>query len=112
MVIQPIEMQLIEDIFAFTAGIVAIGCFTGIVTTWIKWRGKRGAAAPELTAKLDAIADRLTRLDTAVDAMSVEIERISEGQRFTTKLLAERPAAAPALPERSRGAASSSTTPH
>lgn len=33
----------------------------------------------------------------SIDAMSVEIERISEGQRFVTKLLSERPTGA-ALP--------------
>jgi hypothetical protein len=33
---------------------------------------------------------RLERMEQAVDAIAVEIERISEGQRFTTKLLSER----------------------
>jgi hypothetical protein len=35
-------------------------------------------------------AERLARIEQAVDAMAIEIERISEGQRFTTKLLAAR----------------------
>jgi hypothetical protein len=35
-------------------------------------------------------ADRLQRIEQAVDAMAIEIERISEGQRFTTKLLSAR----------------------
>ena len=30
------------------------------------------------------------RLEQAVEAIALEVERISEGQRFTTKLLAER----------------------
>lgn len=30
------------------------------------------------------------RLEQAVEAIAIEVERISEGQRFTTKLLAER----------------------
>jgi hypothetical protein len=34
--------------------------------------------------------DRLARIEQAVDAIAVEVERISEGQRFTTKLLSER----------------------
>jgi hypothetical protein len=38
---------------------------------------------PELTARLE-------RMEQAMDAIAVEVERISEGQRFTTKLLAER----------------------
>lgn len=33
---------------------------------------------------------RLERIEQAVEAIAVEIERISETQRFTTKLLAER----------------------
>jgi hypothetical protein len=36
-----------------------------------------------------AADERLARLEHAVDAIALEIERISEGQRFTTKLLSE-----------------------
>ncbi|HEX6628856.1 MAG TPA: hypothetical protein VF105_12950 [Gemmatimonadaceae bacterium] len=37
-----------------------------------------------------SLADsRLSRLEQAVDAIALEVERISEGQRFTTKLLSE-----------------------
>ena len=34
--------------------------------------------------------ERLQRLEQAVDAIALEIERIAEAQRFTTKLLSER----------------------
>ena len=34
-------------------------------------------------------AQRLERLEASVDAIAIEIERISEGQRFVTKLLSE-----------------------
>ncbi len=34
-------------------------------------------------------AARLERLEHAVDAIALEVERISEGQRFATKLLSE-----------------------
>jgi len=37
--------------------------------------------------------ERMTRLEQAVEAIALEVERISEGQRFTTKLLSERAAA-------------------
>ena len=33
--------------------------------------------------------DRLVRLENAVDAIAVEMERVGEGQRFLTKLLGE-----------------------
>ena len=33
--------------------------------------------------------ERMARLEMAVESIAVEVERISEGQRFTTKLLAD-----------------------
>jgi hypothetical protein len=39
---------------------------------------------------LNGSAQRLERIEQAVEAMAVEIERISEGQRFTTRLLSSR----------------------
>jgi hypothetical protein len=50
------------------------------------WRGRRSATPappPELT-------DRLTHLEQSVDAVAVEVERIGEGQRFMTRIFAER----------------------
>ena len=35
------------------------------------------------------VKERLERMEQAIDAIAVEVERISEGQRFTTKLLSE-----------------------
>jgi len=43
---------------------------------------------PELMA-------RVSRVEQIVEATAVEIERISEGQRFTTKLLSEKKAFEP-----------------
>ena len=81
----------------FVFGVVGIGCFTTIVTTWTRYRAKRVVSA-DITARLDAMADRLAKLDNAVDAIAVEVERVSEGQRFVTKVLAERStASAPGL---------------
>lgn len=44
-------------------------------------------SAPTQSVDLEG---RLERIEHAIDAMAVEVERISEGQRFTTKLLADR----------------------
>jgi hypothetical protein len=35
------------------------------------------------------VMDRLERMEHALDSIAVEVERITEGQRFTTKLLSE-----------------------
>jgi hypothetical protein len=56
---------------------------------------ERGGDAPQIPADVTA---RLERMEQAIDSIAVEVERISEGQRFTTKLLAERvPPSQPAL---------------
>jgi hypothetical protein len=49
------------------------------------WR--RGAVAIAELPKV--LAERLTRLDQAVDAIAIEVERISEGQRFLTKVMTD-----------------------
>lgn len=105
-----VPLQLIEESFVFTGIIVGMGCVTGIIMEWMKYRGKNGPAGKEAMNRLDEIAERLARLDTSMDAVSIEVERISEAQRFTSKLLAERGAQSPAPIE--RGRVPGSTTPH
>lgn len=51
--------------------------------------GKRDNTAQGLVVD----EDRMARLEQAVEAIALEVERISEGQRFTTKLLSDRAAA-------------------
>jgi len=43
--------------------------------------------------EMHAIEERLNRIEQAVDAIAIETERISEGQRFTTRLLSDRQSA-------------------
>jgi hypothetical protein len=40
--------------------------------------------------RLDQISQQLALLQQSVDATSIEVERLGEGLRFTTKVLAER----------------------
>jgi predicted TPR repeat methyltransferase len=98
------DAQILANILIFVGVIVAMGCFTGIVTTWMKHRARR-LTGTNVDARLTEIAERLGRLDNAVDSMAVEVERISEGQRFVTKLLAER-GTTPALPDGARAGGS------
>ena len=49
---------------------------------------RRGGELPDSTVgRLEA---RLERMEQAIDAIATEVERVSEGQRFTSRLLAER----------------------
>jgi hypothetical protein len=41
--------------------------------------------------------DRLARVEQAVEAIAIEIERVSEGQRYVTKLLNEKAQALPKI---------------
>jgi hypothetical protein len=80
--------------FFLTAIILAIGIplVRGIVRRWD--RKGDGPAVPADTAA------RLERIEQAIDAMSIEVERIAEGQRFVTRLMTDRPAERVALPSR------------
>lgn len=49
--------------------------------------------APPRPLPSEDLTPKLRQLQESVDAMAIELERISENQRFTTKLLAERPGA-------------------
>lgn len=72
----------------FVIAIVAIvaGSVSGVFKMWLK-RPVR-AALPQ--GDLKEICDGLVRMEQAIDAIAIEVERLSEGQRFTTRLLSER----------------------
>jgi hypothetical protein len=52
------------------------------------WKGK---PAPAVAQENPATAQRLERMEQAIDSIAIEVERISEAQRFVTKVLAEKP---------------------
>ena len=65
--------------------IITVSIFTPLVKAYAKRienRSQVAAIPPEVTGRLE-------RMEQAIDAIAVEVERISEGQRFTTKLLSE-----------------------
>jgi septal ring factor EnvC (AmiA/AmiB activator) len=59
-----------------------------VVVTTITRRvfARRPAASPAISA---ADTERIARIEQAVESIAVEVERISEGQRFVTKLMSE-----------------------
>jgi hypothetical protein len=72
-------------------GVTAIGY--PIARAYAK-RMERGSEGPRIPTD---VSGRLERMEQAIDSIAVEVERISEGQRFTTKLLSERVQSPPAL---------------
>ncbi|HEX2781709.1 MAG TPA: hypothetical protein VHM30_19545 [Gemmatimonadaceae bacterium] len=79
------DVQVFAQVMAIIVMTIASLIFVAGVTKFLFFR--RSGPKPSRLAKED---DRLRRLEEAVDAIAVEVERISEGQRFTTRLLAER----------------------
>jgi hypothetical protein len=66
---------------------MALGTVLIVSLTWMWSRRPRSTVSNK---QLEEIAARLANLERSVDAIAVETERISEGQRFTTKLLSEK----------------------
>jgi len=64
-----------------TAIAVGVPYVRGMVKRW-----EREDAAPKIPSD---VSGRLEHMERAIDAIAVEVERISEGQRFTTRLLSE-----------------------
>jgi hypothetical protein len=71
-----------------TIVIVAIVC--GSLYSLLKMYMRRGTGTAVPQAGLKEIHDGLGQFQQTVDAIAIEVERLSEGQRFATKLLAER----------------------
>ena len=75
-------------VFVPIAGMAMVTIVTvSLVNLATKWLELRKTRAPE---SLAGIEERLNRIEQAVDAIAIETERVSESQRFVTRLLAER----------------------
>ena len=75
--------------------VVALGFFATVtyIIRMVLFRAQSFMKSDRSTSSITVGEDRMARLEQAVEAIALEVERISEGQRFTTKLLAERAAA-------------------
>lgn len=75
-----------EEIVAMAIGFGALLLFP-LALAWARRIWRRSAPPAALPAEL---GDRIGAMERSVDAIAVEIERIGEGQRFVTQLLADR----------------------
>jgi len=95
-----------------TVIVCSVGALIGIgLTARVLWRMGSRKRDP-FPARVDDA--RMERLESAVDAIAIEVERISEGQRFTVGLLTERlPArAAERVELAAPGSTKRANTPH
>ena len=79
--LNPTPVAILITLFVFSPMAISIARL-------IWKRGSRTVmASPALPAESGA---RLERIEQAVDAIAIEVERVSEGQRFVTRLMSER----------------------
>ena len=74
-----------EMIVAIASMVITFGTIIVIARTWLT-RGRSRAPA----AEIEPVMDRLLRIEQTLDSVAIEVERISEAQRFATRLLADR----------------------
>ena len=79
----PAQLGAMIPIVAIVVG-GAVAIFAPLARAHARQLDKQSAG---MTPQIGA---RLERMEQSIEAIALEIERISEGQRFTTKLLADR----------------------
>lgn len=94
--------------------VAAVGTVGVVVMILVRMTYKHKEKMASLTSNPStnpALDSRLGRIEDVVETIAIEIERMGEGQRFVTKLLAERTAAEQSR-ERLSAASPRITTPH
>jgi hypothetical protein len=73
-------------------GILGVAAITalGVVISTARSRVRRRPHTESSDARLEQISRQIAALQQSLDAMAVEVERVGEGLRFTTKVLAQR----------------------
>ena len=80
----PHELVTVIQSFFITIGAIALGI--PIIRALTRRFVDRPPVAPAISADVE---NRLERIEQAVEAVAIEVERISESQRYLTKLMAE-----------------------
>lgn len=82
----PPEAVEMTQMFFITVAVVAIG--VPLARAFGRWLDRRGGPAASAATPKD-LAERLDRMEQGIEAIAIEVERVSEGQRFTNKLMGE-----------------------
>lgn len=83
---RPPETLNANDVAEMSAVIFTILAIP-LVLAWARRIWRRSSVTINLPAEL---SERLTSLERSIDTVAVEVERIGEGQRFVTQLMADR----------------------
>lgn len=97
------EIIIVPAVFGIPATVL-------LARMWFSHREKMASISGSSSDETQRIEARLERVEQAIDAIAFEVERIGEGQRFITKVFAERNNVA--LPESSSAPRERVITPH
>jgi hypothetical protein len=85
---QEISQNRFEVVFGVSTAILTVLAIP-LVLAWARRLWKRSAVTVSISPELDR---RLDGIEKAIDSTALEVERIGEGQRFVTQLMASRAA--------------------
>jgi hypothetical protein len=89
----PGDVMHVADSFFLMVGIIALGI--PLIRIFAKRMDRRSELPPPPSAE---VVTRLERIEQAVEAVAIEVERIAEAQRFSAKLMAEQQKVLKSLP--------------
>ena len=77
-----------EEIVAMVGIVSTFIGFPMVIVSYLKWKhsSKSNSIPLDVAARIEG---RMDRIEQAIDAVALETERIAEGQRWLTKVLAE-----------------------
>lgn len=81
----PVRRGPSDEVVALSA-LFTLAVLMPLSIAWARRLWKRGSAMPPVPPEL---TERLSRIEQAVDAIAVEVERVGEGQRYVSGLMAE-----------------------
>jgi hypothetical protein len=95
--------SMLTDLLTFLFGVGCLVAFTRVVSAF--FNRKRPTAPAQDTTALEA---RLSRIEQIVESTAIEVERVTESQRFMVNVFSQRPPEPAPLPR----PGSRVTTPH
>lgn len=82
---QQVRIDVVDMLAIIFGAVTVMTLGTPLVKAWARRFEQRHEIKQQAM-----VEQRLAAIEQAIDSVAVEVERISEGQRFTTKLLADR----------------------
>jgi hypothetical protein len=85
-----VPREAVQIAWAFPATLSVLLIWWPLSRAVIRWINRKHVANTETAALEARLRERFETLERNLDTVAVEMERLSEGQRFTNKLLAQR----------------------